>query len=367
MSYAGYPNYLSGNVPTVVAGTTLQEGYNISTNPEIITNSVQGALTVQEGVSDTANALEIVSVAGLVNFNVKGTGLVTGTNLNITGTGTSSSTTTGAIITAGGIGVGGQLTSAQSYLVPVNWTYSSGALVGGTMNHVIASGASTAWTLPTNPPDGTKVQFSDANNNFGTYNQTINTGGGNKIWGEDATGAITYVCKVNSGWYQFMFHSNSGIWALLANNGGGGMTGATGATGPAGTNGMNGATGATGANGALGPTGPAGSGSGGILLQSSTGLCPSWISPYSLTCGATGNTSGNYNTTYGVGSTSTSMNGVNNVHVGYQAGLNTTNGDDNTYIGYIAGRNTTTGQYNVGIGSQALNGITSGTGNVAIG
>lgn len=54
--------------------------------------------------------------------------------------------------------------------------------------------------------------------------------------------------------------------------------------------------------------------------------------------------------------------GTNNLHIGFDNGLNRTTGASNTTIGRQAGRNITSSSYNTGIGEYAVGSITSGVG-----
>jgi hypothetical protein len=63
----------------------------------------------------------------------------------------------------------------------------------------------------------------------------------------------------------------------------------------------------------------------------------------------------------------TSVTGVNNTLIGFNAGNAVSTGTDNAYVGFEAGKLTTTGQYNVAIGSAALDATTTGFGQTAVG
>jgi hypothetical protein len=66
--------------------TNLQQAYNNSINPEIITNSSLGALTLQRGsASDSDNVFEVQDGAGVHRMWVSGSGRTTTTDLTITG------------------------------------------------------------------------------------------------------------------------------------------------------------------------------------------------------------------------------------------------------------------------------------------
>lgn len=72
-----YVGNSSGSPVLINASTTptLQSVYNASTNPEILTNSTLGALSLRRGsATDTNNVLEIQNNAGTNTFNITGEG-----------------------------------------------------------------------------------------------------------------------------------------------------------------------------------------------------------------------------------------------------------------------------------------------------
>ena len=87
-----------GNSVNSIASSvsTLQNAYDNSTTPEILT-SANRALTVQEGVLDTNNTLEVRNLAGTVTTSIKGGAIQ------------STSPVTGSIQTYGGLGVVGEI------------------------------------------------------------------------------------------------------------------------------------------------------------------------------------------------------------------------------------------------------------------
>lgn len=117
-----------------------------------------------------------------------------------------------------------------------------------------------------------------------------------------------------------------------------GPTGPTGATGPAG-----GPTGPTGAIGATGPTGPAGTSS--LVGQTDT------ATPFETSLGS------------GAG---TSVTGVYNTAIGYNAGTALTTGTYNTAVGALALAISTTQASNTAVGFKSL-AANTGTNNIALG
>lgn len=168
-----------------------------------------------------------------------------------------------------------------------------------------------------------------------------------------------------------------------------GVPGVTGPTGPTGaTSTVPGPTGATGpAGGPTGPTGPTGTSvpypSAGVVISTGTAWDTS-VSPGTVGNVLTSNgtawvsqaagssligdtdTATPFETSLGSGA-GTSVTGVNNTLIGYNAGNAVSSGTDNTYVGFEAGKLTTTGVYNVAIGSAALDATTDGFGQTAVG
>jgi hypothetical protein len=66
----------SGGTETQVGGS-LQQGYNVSTTPEILTDATRGALTVKRGsAADTDNVLEVQNGAGSTTAAITGNGTI---------------------------------------------------------------------------------------------------------------------------------------------------------------------------------------------------------------------------------------------------------------------------------------------------
>jgi hypothetical protein len=79
------------------------------------------------------------------------------------------------------------------------------------------------------------------------------------------------------------------------------------------------------------------------------------------------NSTGSYNSAFGISALASNTTASNNTAVGYQAGYSST-GQDNSFFGYGAGRNNTTGNYNTFIGRlTAYNGAVTGVENTATG
>ena len=74
--------------------TTLQQAYDNSTSPEILTDSTLGAVTFKRGsTSDSDNVIEVLSGSNGVTFSVTGHGKTTTNTLSIKGIGSTSSAT----------------------------------------------------------------------------------------------------------------------------------------------------------------------------------------------------------------------------------------------------------------------------------
>lgn len=69
-----------------LSASTLQVSYNNSAEPEILTDSTRGAVTIKRGsAADTDTIIEGLNGAGSITFSVTGEGVVTGTLTNCTG------------------------------------------------------------------------------------------------------------------------------------------------------------------------------------------------------------------------------------------------------------------------------------------
>ena len=84
------------------------------------------------------------------------------------------------------------------------------------LSHAVMTSPQT-WHLPYPATDGTVIQIVDSNNNFNTNNQTLIANGPGVINGADAPGTNTYIMNNPSGWYEFMFNSNSNRWTTRSN------------------------------------------------------------------------------------------------------------------------------------------------------
>lgn len=185
--------------------TSLQEAYNNSLEPEILTNSTLGALSLKRGsAADTDNVLEIQNNAGGVTFNVDGNGniisgtwsalfgIVSGANLtfltpenisagtagiNITGnaatasyadsagvaaTVTTNANLTGAVTSIGNATSLGSFTSAQLATALTNET-GSGAAVFGTSPTLITPALGTPSSLVGTNISGTATNLTAGN------------------------------------------------------------------------------------------------------------------------------------------------------------------------------------------------------------
>jgi hypothetical protein len=72
-----------------VSTTTLQQAYNNSSTPEIVTNSAEGALSIKNGTGNADNVTNLyegVNTAGSITSFIRADGLFSGTSVNVTGT-----------------------------------------------------------------------------------------------------------------------------------------------------------------------------------------------------------------------------------------------------------------------------------------
>jgi len=105
--------------------TTLQQAYNNSTNPEIVTSSPLGALTIQRGTTaDTDNVLEIENGSGTITSYINGIGNISGNSIAVGGTGAAAPASLGNNI------IGAYSTSSGNPVFLVN---NNGALFYGSL------------------------------------------------------------------------------------------------------------------------------------------------------------------------------------------------------------------------------------------
>lgn len=77
MKYYGCPSSSGSST------STLQDVYNNSSPPEILTDSIKGALDIRRGsAADSDSVLTVQNNTGTVTFAVTGTGAVTGLSFN---------------------------------------------------------------------------------------------------------------------------------------------------------------------------------------------------------------------------------------------------------------------------------------------
>lgn len=124
--------------PSGVSTTSLQQAYNNSISPEITTNAVLGALSVQRGsAADTDNVIEGANGAGTTTFSITGAGNIT--------TGTWQGTT--VAVTKGGTGL---TTCTTGDLLLGSGSNTLATLPIGTVNFFLKSTGTTAvWAAST--------------------------------------------------------------------------------------------------------------------------------------------------------------------------------------------------------------------------
>lgn len=83
-----------------ISTTTLQQAYDNSATPEILTNAALGALSVKSGTVDTDMVIEAVNGAGVVTAAITGAGVITGASLSTSG---NINVATGALFTKNGV------------------------------------------------------------------------------------------------------------------------------------------------------------------------------------------------------------------------------------------------------------------------
>ena len=112
--------------------SSLQNAYDNSLEPEVLTDATRGAISVRRGSgADTDTIYEGLNGAGTTNFSVTGNGVITGVGTNITGTAsglTAGNVTTNANLTGEATSVGNATTLTNSAVIGKVLTgYISGA------------------------------------------------------------------------------------------------------------------------------------------------------------------------------------------------------------------------------------------------
>lgn len=149
-----------------IATTTLQQAYNNSIPPEILTNSTLGALTIQNGTGNadsTSNLYEGANTAGTITSFIRADGLISGSSISTQG------------FTANTSGLTSTTISATTYSnLPVSGVTGGTGISANTTNGLV--------TIVNTSPDqtvtitgGTNIQISGTYPNFG-INFTGSTG-----------------------------------------------------------------------------------------------------------------------------------------------------------------------------------------------
>jgi hypothetical protein len=133
-----------------ISTTTLQQAYNNSATPEIVTNSTEGALSIKNGTGNADNVtilLEGLNAAGNATSFIRADGNISGTTIQTNG------------FTANTSGLNASTISATTYL---NLPSSGGAFTGGTVSGstVFISGV-TADTINVTTISATTINGGD--------------------------------------------------------------------------------------------------------------------------------------------------------------------------------------------------------------
>lgn len=95
-------------------------------------------------------------------------------------------------------------------LLPTAFT-AGAALVSG--NYAVVKATTTnTFTLPAAPPNGTQIGIRDGSNNFATYNQTVTTGGTDKI---GPSGDTSMLLKTSDMSVTLIYDSANTTWWIL--------------------------------------------------------------------------------------------------------------------------------------------------------
>jgi hypothetical protein len=134
--------------------STMQNTYDNSVTPEILTDATRGALSIRRGsAADTDNVIEVLNNASSITFSVTGNGVVSagvwsGTDVAVADGGTGASTAADARTNLGlVIGTDVQAYDAQltdvAGLIPTD----NGVIIGNGTNFVVESGATLKTSL----------------------------------------------------------------------------------------------------------------------------------------------------------------------------------------------------------------------------
>lgn len=170
-----------GDLPSAGSSsvTSLQNAYDNSLTPEVVTNTTLGALTVRRGsAADTDNVIEAENGAGTVTFIVSGEGRVT-----FTESGTSTALTTGAIadgnllVRSGTtlIGESPAATLGRGYL-PVAGGATPHAAAAGTMVEVTTGAVGYTVNLPNPGVLGDRIGVKKVDAGVGSITVSVNGG-----------------------------------------------------------------------------------------------------------------------------------------------------------------------------------------------
>ncbi len=89
---------IGGTQSAIIGTATLQQVYDNSTTPELLTDTVRGALSIKRGsAEDTDSVLEVLNGAGTTTFSVDGNGLIVADMVNTPAGNISATTTQDAI------------------------------------------------------------------------------------------------------------------------------------------------------------------------------------------------------------------------------------------------------------------------------
>jgi hypothetical protein len=162
-----------GSVGSALTGT-LQNAYDNSIDPEIITDSTRSALTVRRGsAADTDNVIEVQNGAGTVTASIRGDGVITGENI----VGSTSITSLGDLDVATNITVGGTVDGRD--------IAADGIALDAKLDSVVAG---TNITIVNTDPQNPIINLSDVLNLASTTNASPTDG---DIWFDSTSNAVT--------------------------------------------------------------------------------------------------------------------------------------------------------------------------------
>jgi len=123
--------------------STMQNAYDNSNDPEILTDATRGAVSIKRGsAADTNNVLEVLNGAGTITYSITGAGVVAGSNLSGTNTGDQTNISGNAATVTTNANLTGPVTSSGNATAIANKAIALAKLADGTAGNIVTYDAS---------------------------------------------------------------------------------------------------------------------------------------------------------------------------------------------------------------------------------